>query len=374
MKRGLYLSLWNRIDQYFKRRCMKYLERIFSKELLYPDKINWHKINRIFVVRPHDQLGDFLLATPVLRALRESFPEAIIGIVVRDYFADVVKYHPYVDRVVVFYKNGLDWTLKRICSLWRGLYHKWDMAVVLSSESHSLTSDLLALLSGAKYILGSEGFIFSGCTRNFFYNLISPNPGSGKHQSERNLDVVRYIGADTDDLSEIVYVTDSEKSAVKKEFKELYNNEKPIIGIHIGANKIENRWPIKYFSRLAQTLHDNYNFKIALFWGPKEEDLYREFLKYVSFCPVEVKPTTLRNQAIHFSLCNVVVCSDTGIMHLCAAVGTPLVAIFGPTNPEYWKPIGSKFIAIRGKENKTENVKVEQVIQNVKKLLQQDQR
>jgi len=366
------LSLWNKIDQYFKRRCMKYLERVFSKELLSPDRINWHKIKRILVVRPHDQLGDFLLATPVLRALHKSFPEAVIGIIVRDYFADAVKYHPYVDRVMVFYKNGFHWTLKRIYSLWRELYHKWDMAIVLSSESHSLTSDLLSILSGAKYILGSSGFVFSGCTRNFFYNLISPNPESGKHQSERNLDIVRYIGADTDDLSEIVHVTDLEKSVVRKDFKELYNNGKPIIGIHIGANKVENRWPIKYFSRLAQTIHDKYNFKIALFWGPKEENLHKEFLKYISFHPIEIKPTTLRNQAIHFSLCDVVVCNDTGVMHLCAAVGTPLVAIFGPTDPKYWKPIGNKFIGIRGRENKTENVKVEQVIRSIKKLIQQD--
>ena len=353
---------------------MEYLERIFSKELLSSDKINWHKINRILVVRPHDQLGDFLLATPVLRALRESFPEATIGIVVRDYFADAVKYHPYVDRVMVFYKNGLNWAIKRIYTLWKELYHKWDIAIVLNSESHSLTSDLLSVLSGAKYIIGSAGFVFPGCKRNFFYNIISPNPESVEHQSERNLDIVRYIGANTDDLSEIVHVTDREKNIIKKEFNELYGNGKPIIGIHIGANKIENRWPIKYFSRLAQILHDKYNFKIAVFWGPKEEDLHKEFLKHVSFFPIEVKPTTLRNQAIHFSLCDVAVCNDTGIMHLCAAVGTPLVAIFGPTDPRYWKPIGSKFIAIRGKENKTENVKVEQVIQNVKKLLQQDQR
>jgi len=366
------LPLWNRIDQYFKRRCMKYLEGLFSKETITPDDMKWDNVKQILVVRPHDQLGDFLLSTPALRALRERFAEATIGIIVRDYCAGAVQHNLYIDRVMIFYENGLRWTPKRIWTLWKQLHNKWDMAIVFNSESHSLTSDLLATLSGAKYILGSERFPFHGCTKNFFYNLIAPDSGSDKHQIERNLDIVHYIGATMEDRSETVHVTDDERDTVRNEFKNVYihNDKNPIIGLHIGANKVENRWPVERFAKLANELHKKHRLRIVVFWGPKETELSRRFRQHVQCKPAMIEPTTLRRQAIHFSLCDGVVCNDTGIMHLCAAVGTPLVALFGPTDPTYWKPIGKKFIAVRGNGNKIENVTVEQVVRELKKLIQ----
>jgi len=350
---------------------MQYLEKLFSKETLSPSGIDMENVRRILVVRPHDQLGDLLLSTPAFRALRRRFPGATIGMIVRDYCADAVKHNPSIDRVMIFYENGLRWTPKRIWSFGKQLYHKWDMAIVFSSESHSFTSDLLATLSGAKYILGSERFVFHGCTKNFFYNLIAPDIGHEKHQTKRNLDIVRYIGANTKDLTESVCITGLEHIAIRNEFRSVYDNndDNLIIGLHIGANKVENRWPVEHFAELAQELQEKHPVRIVVFWGPREAELILQFLKLVWFNPTTIEPSTLRRQAIHFSFCDMVVCNDTGIMHLCAAVGTPLVAIFGPTDPTYWKPIGERFVAIRGKENKIENVSVGQVVQELKKLI-----
>jgi ADP-heptose:LPS heptosyltransferase len=341
---------------------MRYMERLFAKDTLMPSEIQKGKIKRILVVRPHDQLGDFLLSTPALRALRNHFPEARIGIVVRSYSADAMQNHPCVDEIIIFYENMLQWTFKRTVLLARQLIHNWDLAVVLSSESHSLTSDLLATVSGARYILGSAQRPFPGCSRNFLYNLIAPDLNSNGHQSERNVHIVRYIGAETSNLSEMIYITDQEKKKIQSEYNHIYHeNRFPVIGLHVGANKKENRWPIHCFCELAERLHEKYRFQIVAFWGPKEEDLGRRFLRQVRFKPGWIEPSSLRRQAVHFSLCDLVVCNDTGIMHLCAAVGTPLVAVFGPTDPKYWKPIGNQFIAVRSKDKNTESVKVQMV-------------
>lgn len=364
------MTPWNRFEQYFKKKYLRWLEKIFRKELLLPHQIDRKNIKRILVIRQHDMLGDFLLATPVLRALRQHFPQAHLGVLVRQYFADVVQPHPYVDEVLIFQEHGTNWTMQRVRVFWRQLRSQWDLAVVLNTVSHSFTSDLLAYFSGACYILGSEQRVFAGCTRNFFYNLIAPCAEREKHQSERNLDIVRYIGVGTDDLSEVMCVLDVEKEAARARLAKAglrYN--RPIIGMHVGAGKLMNRWSVYRFAEVAQRLHERYDAQIALFWGPQETGLSQQFCQTAAFEPVKIAPTRLRELAAYFTQCDVVICNDTGVMHICAAVGVPLAAVFGPTDPKEWKPIGEKFIAVRSKSQKIEDVSATQVLMALQSLM-----
>jgi heptosyltransferase-2 len=364
------VTLWNRIEQHFKGNYMGWLEKIFRKDLLQPYQVDFAGMKRILVIRQHDMLGDFLLATPVLRGLRQYFPQAHLGVLVREYFADAVIYHPFVDEVLIFQEHGTNWTAQRMRFFWQQLRNQWDLAVVLNTVSHSFTSDLLAHFSGARYILGSEQRVFPGCSGNFFYNLIAPCSENEKHQSERNLDIVRYIGVETDDTSEVIHVLDTEREAARAMLKKTglrYN--RPIIGMHVGAGKLMNRWPVNRFADLAQRLHDRCGAEIVLFWGSKETSLSLQFRQAVKFEPVKIAPTGLRELAAFFTQCDAVICNDTGVMHICAAAGVPLVAVFGPTNPKEWKPIGDKFLAIRGEGHETEDVSVEQVLTALSQLL-----
>ena len=364
------MEIWNRIEQSFKRRFIAYLERKFARDVLLPQLLNIKHVRRILVIRQHDQLGDFLLATPVLRALRENFPEAHIGVVVREYFADVVLENPHIDERLVFKEHGTRWTVRDLRAFWRQLKKGWDMAIVLNTVSHSVTSDLLAHFSGAKFIVGSEHKIFPGCSRNFFYNLVAPFWEGERHQTERNLDIVRHIGVDTDDHSEFMQLTQDEKIEALQVLENAgLQIDAPVIGMHIGAGKVANRWPITYFRELADSLRQRYDAQIILFWGPKEKLLSQSFLEQASFKPILVPPGDLRNIAAHFSQCDVLVCNDTGVMHLAAAAHVPLLAIFGPTDPNEWKPIGDRFVALRDASQKTEDVSVEQVLHELQALV-----
>lgn len=364
-----FLIRWRKIEQFFKHRIMRFLEDRIGRPVMQPDDVDWKSIERILIIRPQDQMGDFLLATPAIRALRNRFPEARIGIVVKDYFADTMINSEFVNDVLIFCRSGRDWTLKKLRTLWKKLRNRWDLAVVLSSESHSLTADVLVHLSGAKYGLGSERDIFGGCTRNFMYNLLAPDSKTGLHQTERNLDIVRHIGAGTDDLSEAVHVSEEEKQTLRQRYSEIYEQNGPVIGLHIGANKPENRWPIENFVELTARLKANGMDNLAVYWGPQEQDLADTFFSRADFDVQRIPPSSLRNQIIHFSLCDVAVCNDTGVMHLCASVGTPLAAIFGPTDPRYWKPIGDSFVAIRNPDHQVLNVSVDDVYNTILELL-----
>jgi ADP-heptose:LPS heptosyltransferase len=139
--------------------------------------------------------------------------------------------------------------------------------------------------------------------------------------------------------------------------------------LHIGANKPENRWPPEKFCTLAKRLTKLKASRIIIFWGPREWALAETFKKCFDPGNSMIPPSTLRRQAVHFALCDSVVCNDTGIMHLCASVGTPLVGIFGPTDPTIWKPVGKQFKAVRSTDHNTVNVKVEDVYNAVKQIL-----
>lgn len=364
------LSFWNKFEQYVKKNHLVFLERKLSKDVISLGEVNFKEIENILILRQHDQLGDFLLSTPVLRALREHFPKARIGVVVRDYFADVLQHNPYVDDILVVYEDGKKWTVRKLVQFWKQLRSGWDLAVVLNTVSHSLTTDLLAHFSKAKYTLGSEHSVFPECKRNFLYNLVAPYSPHKRHQTDRNLDIVRYIGVKATDLAEFMNISPQEMEEARKEFFKLdIQPDKPIIGLHVGAGKLFNRWPVGRFGELAQLLKEYNNVQILLFWGPGEEQIAQHFCQYTQFKPIKIEPVPIRKLAAYFKLCDVIVCNDTGIMHLAAAVDVPLVAIFGPTNPAEWKPIGDKFIALRDDRKSTDAISTQQVYETLAKFL-----
>jgi ADP-heptose:LPS heptosyltransferase len=283
--------------------------------------------------------------------------------------AEVAHHNQFIDEVIVFPETGYLWTPAKLWRLFRGLRRGWDLAVVLNTVSHSLTSDWLAYFSGARYILGSEHRVFPGCRRNFFYNLVARHWGENKHQTERNFDIIRHLGIDTDDRSEVMALTSQEQVNARHLLSQHGIGEKEVVvAIHPGAGKPHNRWPVEKFAELANALHRQFEVRIVISWGAKEKDLGLELRRQLTFNPIVLSGLSLRQLAAVLSLVDIFVCNDTGVMHLAAAVDTPLVAIFGPTNPAEWKPLGKKFVAVRGENQRCDTVSVSQVQQALQSL------
>lgn len=352
------------------RGLMRLLEATLGRQPLSPDSFDRSKVKSILVIRQHDQLGDFLLATPALRALREHFPSARIALVVREYFQDVASMVPFVDEVIVFRERASRWTWANGTAFYHSLRSNWDLTVVLNTVSHSLTSDVLASISRARFVLGSGARVFAGSSRNFFYNLIAPGPGGERHQTLQNLDILEYIGVRTQDYSPRIEVSDSGEREARRELEARgIVPGRRAIGFHLGAGKEPNRWPVARFAELASRLTGSGGAQVVLFWGAKEEDLRRQFVAQAGQGGVEVGPPELRKLPALFRQCDALICNDTGIMHLAAAAGVRLVAIFGPTNPEEWKPLGVRIACVRHPSHRTEEVTVEAVIRALEELL-----
>ncbi|MDZ7267323.1 MAG: glycosyltransferase family 9 protein [candidate division KSB1 bacterium] len=361
---------WNRFEQFCKRRGLALLEKWLAVEELAPEQVARAALRRILVIRQHDYLGDFLLATPVLRALREHFPHAHLGVLVRRYTAEVARHNQYVDEVLVFEEHGWNWTPARLRRLWRQLRQGWDLAIVLNTVSHSLTSDVLARFSRARYCLGSAERVFPGCSRNFFYHLSAPPAAGRRHQTDRNLDIVRVLGIDTSDHREVMTLTPADRAfAAGFLARHGISPTERIVALHLGAGKRDNRWPPEKFAAVANALHRDYRVRLLAAWGPQEGALGEAFLRRLAFSPVVVKNVSLRQLAALLAAADGYVCNDTGVMHVGAAVGVPLVAIFGPTDPALWKPPGEKFIALRGHNGECANVEPEQVLHALLRLV-----
>jgi heptosyltransferase-2 len=267
------LKLWNRIEQAFKRSGLGLFEKWLDRGVVSPNLLNLFAIRRILVIRQHDQLGDYLLSTPVLRALRQFFPQAHIAVLARSYAAEAA-HNQYINEVIVFPEKGYLWTPAKLWRLVAGLRRGWDLAIVLNTVSHSLTSDLLAYFSGARYILGSEHRIFPGCKRNFFYNLVARHFEQPRHQTERNLDIVRHLGIDTDDRGEgwrsrrrtncsrEIFCANTASSKMRPSWRASRRRQ------------AANRWPAEKFAEVANTLHHQSAVRLILIWGQGESACY----------------------------------------------------------------------------------------------------
>lgn len=359
------------IKHLLQRTCVKLLDRTFNKPPLRPEDLSQDEIKRIIVIRQHDGLSELLLSIPALRGLRQHFPLAHISVLTSDDIAEVLYNSVYIDSVTPFSVGLLLRNPKEAVNVMRRLRGGYDLAVILNTVSHSLISDVLAYWGRCKYRLGSEHFVFQGCSRNYFYNLLAPYSQIKKHQIERNLDIVRYIEVDTDDLSEEITLTKPEKRWAEDFLK---NNgispEDFILAIHFERDDDQSHDAVRELVRIAKYFSKNLDGKLLVSWTPNSNLFAREFLNGLPFRPVELEDLTLREFASIFFCCDLMICYNGDMMHLAASVGTPLIAIFDETDPTQWKPIGERFIAFKGETGMPPTIAESEVIKVAQRLMQ----
>lgn len=351
----------NAIASVFKRILLSLLEKVLSNKEMGLDEFAPERINRIVIIRTHDHLEDLLLSTPVFRAIRRSYPQAYLSVLTKSQMAPFLKHNVNIDEVICLSEGLSRWSVSKAFRLFKELRSYYDLAIVLNTVSHSLASDLLAYLTGAKFILGSEHLIFPGCKRNFFYNLTAPYSDLNKHETERSLDILRHIGVDTEELHEEINLTREEKDPQ-------YLNQfglKPsdfILAIYLSSDERRNSFAITEIVQIAKYFSSKFNARILASWEPQDRHLAHEFVSGLPFRPVEATGLSLKEHLSLLYFCDLVICHDNILMHLAASVGTPLIAIFEQSDPYHRKPIGSQFMALKGEEDADTTVTAEQII------------
>ena len=329
----------------------------------------------ILVIRQHNQLGDMLCVVPLLRALRSRYPAARLALMASPVNYEVMEGNRYLDRLILYDKREIlrngrfsPSGFVRFIRTFRGGF---DMVLTPGTVSTSFSSDLFAFLSGARVRVGVASLGGEANPSSFFYNVRIPLDWSNephRHQTLRNLDLVRAFGVVTEDLSHEMTLT-PEESGIGKGFAAGIGG-KGIIGFHPGAGKPPNRWGGEMFARAVEQLSEATGCRPFITSGPMDGDVVRDVLNRLK-CNVElIENKSIREVASIIKEARLYVTNDTGLLHVAAAVGTPTLALFGPTDPEQWAPRGAGIRYIQGEGGVTGSIPLEKVVAEGVRLFQ----
>lgn len=362
----MYLRLFmKRLEEILRKFILKLLKVFIKSKTLKVENININFIHRILIVRQHNEIGDMLLATPLFSAIRKKFPDSFISLIARPRNIDVVINNPDLNEVILYDVRKFRYAPWK---LFKFLYDlrkkKFDLTIVPCTVSFSLTSTLISYLSGAKYRIGTDGKFFGFYEdSSFFFNVYVPLE-KDKHQVDINLDYIKIFGDYNIDRQNKLVLLFHEKEQAKILLEKITkNNKKTLIAVHPGAGKTKNRWPAFKFGKLIDAILNKYNLNILLMWAKGEEQIVKEVLENASSSPVVLPLLNLRLLAAVLKQCSLFICNDTGVLHVAAGVKTPTIAIFGPSNPDFWNPVGEEHKAIRGKDGTTDSVSIDNVFE-----------
>ncbi len=353
----------NTFGEWCRRRLMGVLRRVGRHPELNPEDIDADDIQRILVIRSHDALSDLLLATPVFRALRRRWPDAYIALLTRRDWVPYVENNVHLDQVIGVEAGPGKWTPAQLVRLWRRLRPGYDLAVVLNTVSHPLGSDLLACFSRARYILGSESPPLPGMERPGLYHLVAPEPGLNEHDSERNLDIVRYVGADEVDLHEEMHLS-LEQREQGRAFLASHGlaPDDFLVGFFLSPGPSAARMDVAKLAQVAKYFSSRCEARILVAADPGDEAAAAHFNRALPFSPVDIGQLERPERMTVVYYCDFLVCYDNVIMHLAAAMGVPLVAIFGANDPFRRKPMGPEFMAVTSEAGDTTKITAEEII------------
>ena len=263
-------------------------------------------------------IGDAVLSTAVIQPLRRHFPDAHITFLVGPRAFDLLATDPNIDATAVYDNRGehAGWKgrLRLIKTLRLG---KFDLVV-------NLRDSLMARCIGAEH-----------------WGLARGN--SNRHAVTRYLEVLQRQNIGTTNAHPLLELTEAEHADARYFLAEVgRTSEQLLIGIHPGGNWEYKLWDAKNYANVASILAEKLDAAILLFAGPNEWELQSKVAEMMDVPPMLVKTDDLRHLAALISACDVYIGNDTGPMHIAAAVRTPVVALFGSTNPIRSGPYGDK--------------------------------
>ena len=298
-------------------------------------------------------IGDTLIATPLIRELRENYPEATIDALVKEAGArDLLERNPNVNRV--FHKDLLK------CSNWERVRFVWSLRrerYQLSINTHPQSRihyRIAAWLAGAQVRISHEYECFTWLDR-WLITASLPQDYS-RHSIENNFDILPFIGAPKKGAARAMeFVLDPGDEHFADDF--LAGHQllgKKILGIHVGSGGTKNlplkRWPLKHYAGLVRQLNkERPDIHILLFGGPEEVKDHPVILAQANLdLTLEAKTGNLRETAALMKRCSAFLSVDTALMHIAAALKlSNQIVIEAPTLNVTNQPYGNPFTLVK---------------------------
>lgn len=293
---------------------------------------------RILLIRLR-ALGDVLLTTPAIRAMRRAYPDAHLAMMVRKNVAGAVEGNPNLDEVVVcdpWYGESWAWT-RKLAEFLRLVRHlkrrRFDLVVDLFGNPRSAW---LTWLSGAPYRLG-----YDVRGRRFAYNLRKTRflqEGERRREVDVHLDMIRVLGVEAGDKRLEIQIGEPHRRKVRAFLEDRgIGGGRDLATLAPAAKWQAKRWKPAYYARLAALLTRE-GASVVVLWGPGERDLAERVASEAGSGVSVAPPTDLKDLAALVEASSCLIGTDSGVTHMAEAVGTPSVVLYGPTDPRVWHP------------------------------------
>ena len=366
--------MMKKVERFAKVALARFVARFLRVEKIDASEFSRIAVERLLVIRQHNQMGDMLLAVPAFRGLRRRFPGARITLVGSPINSLVMENNPYVDEVLTYAKHRSrrdPLELARFVGELRR--RRFDAAIVLNTVSFSVTSMLLAAASGARLRIGSTSAPFGHDLTSRFYHLELPLPSVDElarmHESQHNLYPLAAIGVRESDLGSLLVPSEADRDAARRFIAAAFGAEAPFVVCHPGAGKKQNIWPPERFAELVRQLYERRGLAVAVVRGPMDRETMDAFLAASARPPAVISCPSVGFLGALMERAALVLCNDTGIMHIAGAVGARCVALFGPTDPARWKPVNENVVAVRGMNGEVVSVTVAEALEAALRLL-----
>jgi len=326
----------------------------------------------ILIVRQHNQLGDMLAGSSLITALKEKYPKADITFICSPQNKDALTKNNKLHKVFVFDKRRLS-NPGYFALLWKVLKAPYDVCIAPSVVSLSFTSNFLAALSNATIKIGPASL--DGVINPYASFFHCPVHLDWRHAPDTNvakriLDIVKPFDITTTDYHPIISFDDGD-AAVAQSFLDDSSvlPSQMVIGLHVGAGKLPNRWPIENFIELIHKLNNNHAPAFILTGSDADISLINNVLAKTPHVRIFAYINkSIPQVAALISRLDLFITNDTGILHVAASTETPQISLFGPTNPHVWAPLGDLKIYIK-KSDSINDISVDDVLAVSQQLL-----
>lgn len=290
-----------------------------------------------FLVLRMSALGDIIHTLPAVSALRESFPKATIDWLVDQKWAPILEENPSINNVIAVDRKSWRDVIKCVRRLRNSNY-----TVAIDFQS-LYRSAIFGRLSGAAKRLGFDARYSRESGAAFFYTkVVSPRR---LHKVEHNMELVEAAGARTDEIRfPLPAVTDA---AAEVERILTANGAGDYFVLSPGGGWGSKCWPAERYGELHRALAGKYGWRGVVSFGPGERDLAERVRSSGGSPEPVVEMFDLRQLIALLRRAKFLVAGDTGPLHLASALGTPVVGLYGPTDPARNGPYSQQDVVVR---------------------------
>lgn len=282
-------------------------------------------------------IGDLLHTLPALKALRTKFPSAHITVVVSPGSESLIQGTPVADRVQVFDKSKLKGHMRDMINFGARIREEhYDLFIDLQPSVRSM---VVRWMSGARQVLVYQKHRLDRTGRRRL------------HAAENFLETLRPLGIDgSADSIELPVKPDARQHIDRFLEERSIDSNRPLIALNcsVGSARPSRNWLPERFAALADRLIEELGVQVVFVGGNEDRELVRSVLSDMKHSAVSTAgDLSISDSAALLARCNCLVSADTGPLHLATAVQTPVVGLFGSTDPRRTGPIGNEHQVIR---------------------------